>query len=223
MLTGARRGEIAGLRWDEIVTEDDGSKAHRAARQRAPKPARPISSRCRARRSASSPNARRRRIVGSKYVLTSDGHQPFANFNRVKDWLDEALERRRRDPPVAIARFSADDRLDAGGEAVPLQPGDARSPARPPAVNAEPGGADLSAEEHLDDRAAALQAWGKHLTQAPATVTKLPSGRRETKAKQRLLQPLKNHAYWHRDNRAYGPPQVDCGRLEAGHRRAGNS
>ena len=27
MLTGARRAEIAGLRWDEIVTEDDGSKA----------------------------------------------------------------------------------------------------------------------------------------------------------------------------------------------------
>ena len=35
---------------------------------------------------------RRMSVVGSQYVLSSDGHQAFANFDRVKDWLDEALE-----------------------------------------------------------------------------------------------------------------------------------
>ena len=91
MLTGARRSEIAGLRWDEIVTEDDGSKTIvlPGARTKTGAPhhvslsgeAIKVIAEC-----------TRRRVVGCPYVLTSDGHQSFANFNRVKDWLDEALE-----------------------------------------------------------------------------------------------------------------------------------
>ena len=112
MLTGARRAEIAGLRWDEIVTEDDGSKAS-SFRQERTKTGAPITSRCRSEALSVIDECYRRRIVGSQYVLTSDGHRSFANFNRVKEWLDEALER----GAIADWRlhdFRTDDRLDLG-------------------------------------------------------------------------------------------------------------
>ena len=173
MLTGARRAEIAGLRWDEIMTEDDGSRAIvlPGARTKTGAPhfvplsqeALRVIAEC-----------AKRRIIGCPYVLTSDGHQSFANFNRVKDWLDEALEsdggaippwrlhdfRRTIVSTLAAKPFRYDptvlDRL------LGHQPSTLSAVAR-----------IYQREQSIDLRGEALEAWGKHLTQAPATVTAL--------------------------------------------------
>ena len=181
MLTGARRAEIAGLRWDEIVTEDDGSRAIVLPGARTKTGAGhhiPLS----AEALKVIAECRRMSIVGSKYVLTSDGHQPFANFNRVKDWLDEALEndggaippwrlhdfRRTIVSTLAAKPFRYDptvlDRL------LGHQPSTLSAVAR-----------IYQREQSIDLRGEALEAWGKHLTAAPATVTKLP--KRQTRNK----------------------------------------
>jgi integrase len=90
MLTGCRRGEIAGLRWDEIETEADGTKAIvlPPARTKTPNGHHvPLSPEA----LAVIAECAKARIVGSPYVLTSDGWRSFGNFARVKVWLDEAL------------------------------------------------------------------------------------------------------------------------------------
>ena len=91
MLTGCRRSEIAGLRFDEIVTADDGSESIELSPGRTKTNTShhiPLSREA----LAVLAECRRRRIVGSPYVLSSDGHRHFANFNRAKEWLDEALD-----------------------------------------------------------------------------------------------------------------------------------
>jgi integrase len=89
MLTGARRKEIAELRWDEIEPEDDGkaivlppSRTKNNAGHHIPLSGPAL---------AVIDDAKRYRIVGSPYVLTSDGYRSFGNFNRAKEWLDRAL------------------------------------------------------------------------------------------------------------------------------------
>ena len=90
MLTGCRRAEIAGLRWDEIVTEADGSAieippgprtktgvGHYASLSKA---ALEIIAEC-----------MRRRVVGCPFVLSSDGRRAFADFDRAKSQISRAL------------------------------------------------------------------------------------------------------------------------------------
>ena len=115
MLTGARRAEIAGLAGMRSSPQDDGSKAIVLPPARTKTGARPshpgvgealkVIAEC-----------SRRRVVGCPYVLTSDGHRAFANFNRVKDWLDEALERRRRFS-IGVCTTSGGPSCRTGGEA----------------------------------------------------------------------------------------------------------
>jgi integrase len=174
MLTGARRAEIAGLRWDEIVTEDDGSKAIALPKDRTKTGAGhhiPLS----AEALRVIAECSKRRIVGSKYVLSSDGHQSFANYNRVKDWLDEALENdggaipswRLHDFRRTIVSTLAGKPFRYNPVTLDLLLGHQPSTLSPVARI-------YQREQHLDDRAMALQDWAKHLTQAPTTVTKLP-------------------------------------------------
>ena len=182
MLTGARRAEIAGLHWDEIVTEDDGSKAIVLPKNRTKTGAGhhiPLS----AEALKVIAECRRMSVVGGKYVLTSDGHQSFANFNRVKDWLDEALEKdggaippwRLHDFRRTIVSVLAAKPFRYNPVTLDLLLGHQPSTLSPVARI-------YQREEHLDDRAAALQAWAKHLTAAPATVTKLPKRQARNKS-----------------------------------------
>jgi integrase len=90
MLTGARCAEIAGLRWDEIITEEDGSKSVELPPARTKNNSghhNPLS----AVALAVIGECARHRIVGSPYVLSSDGWRSFGNFSRVKRSLDETL------------------------------------------------------------------------------------------------------------------------------------
>jgi integrase len=173
MLTGARRAEIAGLRWDEIVTEDDGAKAIvlPGARTKTGAPHHiPLS----AEALRVIAECSRRRIVGAKYVLTSDGHQPFANFNRVKDWLDAQLESDGGAiPPWRLHDFRRTIVSTLAAKPFRYDPTvlDLLLGHQPSSLS--PVARIYQREEHLDDRASALSAWGKHLTAAPATVTKL--------------------------------------------------
>jgi integrase len=181
MLTGARCAEIAGLRWDEIITEEDGSRAIELPPARTKNNSGhhiPLS----AAALAVIGECARHRIVGSAYVLSSDGWRSFGNFSRVKRGLDEALagavvgwryhDFRRTIVSTLAARpfrFSPIvlDKL-LGHQPSQLSP-IARIYQR---------------EGHHDDRREALEAWGKHLTAPPATVSQL-TGKNKEKAAQR--------------------------------------
>jgi integrase len=89
LLSGCRRAEIAGLRWDEVDLENaaiqlppartkTGAGHHVALSSEA---LRVIG------------EAAACRILGSPYVFTSDGWRAFGNFARTKQWLDEELAR----------------------------------------------------------------------------------------------------------------------------------
>ena len=170
MLTGCRCAEIAGLRWDEIAREGDGAKAIELPPSRTKNNSGhyiPLSQAA----LAVINECARHRIVGGHYVLSSDGWRSFGNYSRVKRALDETLagavpnwryhDFRRTIVSILAARpfrFSPIvlDKL------LGHQPRTLSAIARV-----------YQREEHLDDRAAALEAWGKHLTAAPATVANL--------------------------------------------------
>jgi integrase len=183
MLTGARRGEIAGLRWDEIITEDDGSKAFVLPGARTKtgvghhiplsKEALKVIAAC-----------AKQRIVGCPYVLTSDGHRSFANFNRAKAWLDEALASdggaidawRLHDFRRTIVSTLAKKPFRYNPVILDKLLGHQPSTLTPVArIYAQ--------EEHADLRGEALEDWAKHLARAPATVTALPRARTQPKTK----------------------------------------
>ena len=107
-------------------------------------------------------------------MLTSDGHQPFANFNRVKDWLDAQLESDGGAiPPWRLHDFRRTIVSTLAAKPFRYDPTvlDLLLGHQPSSLS--PVARTYQREEHLDDRASALSAWGKHLTAAPATVTKL--------------------------------------------------
>jgi integrase len=169
MLTGCRRGEIAGLRWDEIVTADDGSKSIELSPGRTKtntghhvalsKEALSVIAEC-----------QRHRVVGSPYVLSSDGHRPFANFNRAKEWLNEALDGEISDWRLHDFRRSIVSLLaEMGLNPVMI---DRLLGHQPTSLK---GSAKIyQRHEFRVERASALELWAAHLTQAPATVTALP-------------------------------------------------
>jgi integrase len=172
MLTGGRRTEIAELRWDEIETEDDGKaivlpppRTKNNAGHHIPLSGPAL---------AVIDDAKRYRIVGSAYVLTSDGWRSFGNFARAKSWLDEALA----NDGGAIAGWTYHDfrrtivstlaRKPFRFDPVMLDLLLGHQPSRLSAV-----ARIYQREEHHDDRREALEAWAKHLTQPPATVSDL--------------------------------------------------
>jgi integrase len=172
MLTGCRRAEIAALRWDEIVNEEDGKavvlqgeRTKTGAGHHVPlsQAALDVIAGC-----------ERNRIVGSKFVLTSDGRRHFANFGRVKAWLDEALA----DDGAPIPAWTLHDFRRTIVSTL------ARKPFRfNPVVldkllghqptTLTPVARIYAQEEHADQRRDALAAWGRFLTQTPAELVDL--------------------------------------------------
>jgi integrase len=90
MLTGARRSEISGLLWKEIIDADDGpvldlpgTRTKTGAGHRIPlsKAALAVIAEC-----------KRHRILGSVHVFTSDGAVAYRDFARTKRALDSEVE-----------------------------------------------------------------------------------------------------------------------------------
>jgi integrase len=177
MLTGCRRGEIAGLRWDEIVTADDGrSKAivlppgrtktktgHHVALS---KEALKVIAEC-------------AKVVGCPYVLTSDGYRPFANFTRAKGWLDEALDGKIADWRLHDFRRTIVSLLAEKG----LNPVmiDRLLGHQPTSLK---GSAKIyQRHEFRAERREALEDWAEHLAKKPATVTTHPRAQAQPKTK----------------------------------------
>jgi len=173
MLSGCRRAEIAGLRWSEIVEETDGKAIHLPPERTKNNSGHHVPLSAAALEVIS--ECQRHRIVGSPFVLTSDGRRPFANYGRLKGWLDEGVSeagapisdwrlhdfRRTLVSHLAARPFRYDPTvldLLLGHQPTQLTPV-ARICAR---------------EKHLDVRREALEAWGGHLTQPPAVVLELP-------------------------------------------------
>jgi integrase len=179
MLTGCRRDEIAKLRRDEIVIEADGKAIELPP---APSERTKTGSGHHAPLSAAAldviADANRHRVVGSPFVLTSDGHRAFADFDRTKKRINQVLS-------------------DDGGEIVDWRLHDFRStlvstlagePYRLSPImldkllGHQPRQLDKIAriyqrEEFRSDRRAALEAWAEHLTKPPATVSDLQQER----------------------------------------------
>jgi integrase len=165
MLTGARRMEIAALRWDEITTEMNGPAIELPPQRTKMGVGHhiPLSPQA----LAVIDDARAYRIAGSPYVLTSDGWRNFNNFDRVKALLDAVLEQNgdviphwvfhdfRRTIVSTLARkpFRYDPTM------LDLLLG--HQPSTLSAV-----GRIYQREQRLDDRREALETWAKHLTQA---------------------------------------------------------
>ena len=186
MLSGARREEIADLRWDEIVTDENGAKGlllppPRTKTGRKTKTSHYIPLSSEALKVIA--ECRRMSVVGSKYVLTSDGHQSFANFARVKNWLNEALENDGGAiPPWRLHDFRRTLVSILAGAPHSLNPVmlDRLLGHSPTLLK---GTAKIyQHQSYLPERRAAIETWAQHLTAAPATVTKLPKRQAKNKS-----------------------------------------
>jgi integrase len=176
MLTGARRGEIAALKWSEIETEEDGQaivlppeRTKNNSGHHIPLSAAALDVLAECRRNA---------VVGCKFVFSSDGWRAFGNFGRVKEWLDEALA----EDGAPIPQWVLHDLRRTLVSTL------ARKPFRfaPHVLDRLLGHQvkSLSAvariyqqEEFHDLRREALEAWCRFLTQPPATVVDLKQRR----------------------------------------------
>lgn len=181
MLTGCRRSEIAGLRWNEIADEADGKAISLSGARTKTGSGHhvPLSGKA----SDVIADAARHRIVGSKFMFTSDGWRSINNFSRVKDWLDAAIA--EEGDPVEDWRFHDFRRT--------LVSTLAAKPFRYDPVTLDlllghqpsqlsPVARIYQKEKHLDVRRAALEAWGEHLSAAPAEVVTLPASKPTRKA-----------------------------------------
>jgi integrase len=171
MLTGARRQEIAALKWSEIADEADGKvitlageRTKTGAGHRVPlsQAARDVIAEC-----------ERNRIVGSPYVFTSDGYRHFANFGRVKGWLDVILV---EDGGRPVDHFTLHDfrrtivtyLASQGFDPVVIDRLLGHAPSKLSAV-----ARIYQRFEHQDTRRKALETWGRFLIQPPAEVVDL--------------------------------------------------
>jgi integrase len=180
MLTGCRRSEIAGLRWDEIADEADGkaivlsgARTKTGSGHHVPLSAKAVDVIADA----------RHRIVGSKFVFTSDGWRPFSNFSRLKGWLDAAIgedgdpveDWRLHDFRRTLVSTLAAKPFRYDPVTLDLLLGHQPSQLSPVARI-------YQKEKHLDVRRAALEAWGEHLSAPPAEVVTLPAPESPCKA-----------------------------------------
>jgi integrase len=163
MLTGCRRAEIAGLRWDEIVDGPDGLSVELpGARTKNGAPHHvPLSTA--ARRVVV--ECRKVRLERSPYVLTSDGWRSYANFDRTKKAIDAALEAqdaRVRDWTLHDFRRTLVSIL--AGKPFRYDPIvlDKLLGHQPQGLS--PIARIYQREKHRDLRGKALEAWGKALT-----------------------------------------------------------
>jgi integrase len=173
LLTGGRRDEIASLRWNEIVEEADGGMALVLA------PGRTRAGLKRTKTGAGhyiplSPealdvidDARRYLIVGSPYVLTYGGGVAFRNFGRTRRRLDEEVG----DPPIPdmvlhdLRRAIVSHLAERGFDAVLLDQLLGHAPRKLSAI-----ARIYQRAERRSERRAALEAWGRLLTQPPAEI-----------------------------------------------------
>jgi integrase len=177
MLTGCRRAEIAGLRRDEIVTGEDGAKAIELPPARTKSNSGhhvPLSSVA----VDVLAGCARHRVVGSPYVLTSDGRRAFADFDRTKSRIDQVLSDSGRE----IAAWRLHDLRRTIVSTLAAKPFRFNPVMLDLLLGHQPSQLTPIArvyarEKHLDDRAQALEAWAKHLTQPPATVSDLQQER----------------------------------------------
>jgi integrase len=171
-LTGCRRGEIAGLRWDEVVDEVDDkenvvgkvveippARTKTGAGHRVPlsKAALQVID-----------EAKRDRIVGSPYVFSSDGAVAFRNYARVKIALDAALDVeikdwRWHDTRRSIVTYLAGPPRSYDPVVIDLLLGHAPSKLSPTARI-------YQRFEHADTRREMLETWAAALTQPSAEV-----------------------------------------------------
>jgi integrase len=105
MLTGCRRAEIAGLRWDEIQNDEDGPivliPPERTKTGRITKIAHRV---------PLSPEVMRiinsmPRVVGCSFVFSRDGVRPITHFDRLKNRLDTAVARLAEIKPFVLHDF----------------------------------------------------------------------------------------------------------------------
>jgi integrase len=167
-LTGCRRGEIASLRWDEVVDEVD-DKGNVVGKAIEIPPARtktgaghraPLSNAA----VAVMDEAKRHRIVGSPYVFSSDGAVAFRNYARVKTWLDAALDEeiadwRWHDTRRSIVTYLASQGYDP--VVIDLLLGHTPSKLSPTARI-------YQKFEHANTRREMLNCWGEALTRPAA-------------------------------------------------------
>jgi integrase len=181
LLTGCRRGEIAGLRWDEIVEEADGGRVIVLP------PGRTKAGVGRTKTGAGhhialSPealdvieDARRYRIVGSPYVLTYSGGAAFHSFGRTRRRLDLEIG----DPPIPdmvlhdLRRAIVSHLAERGFDPVLLDKLLGHAPRKLSAV-----ARIYQRAEHRGERREALEAWSRLLTQPPADVVDIKRERK---------------------------------------------
>jgi integrase len=171
LLTGCRRNEILGLRWEEVREGDDPAleippaRTKTGAGHRVPlsKAAIAILAECR----------NNYRIVGSPYVLTNGGQVALRNAFRVKVALDRALDAgvegwRMHDFRRTVVTFLASKGYDP--VAIDLLLGHAPSKLSPTARI-------YQRFEHADTRRKMLEEWGEALSGSGAEVVDLKASR----------------------------------------------
>jgi integrase len=111
LLTGQRRGEVSGMRWDELDGDVWSLPKERT------KNARPHS--IRLSRQALAVIEQQPRISGCDFVFTNDGSKPVANFTHIKIEIDKIL---RPESPWVIhdVRRSVASHLARLGVALPV-------------------------------------------------------------------------------------------------------
>jgi integrase len=97
LLTAARRGEIAGLRWDELQEDEDGPialiPASRTKTGRTSMSDHRIPLSPEAMRVLDAVERAGGRIVGSPFVFSFDGSKPLGHFARLKQRLDAEVKK----------------------------------------------------------------------------------------------------------------------------------
>jgi integrase len=172
-LSGCRRNEISGLRWDEIGEDDDGpviaipsARTKTGAGHRIPLSSAAVQT---------IEDCRRWRVAGSPYVLTNSGHTAMSNTSVVKARLDGALD---RDMPHWVfhdARRSLVTYLASKGYdpvVIDLLLGHAPSKLSPVARI-------YQKFEHADTRREMVEVWANALNAPPAEVIALKTTLRQ--------------------------------------------
>jgi len=182
LLTGARRHEIAGLRWDEI-SEAEGGKAielpsartKTGAGHRIPLTAAAVQvlSTC-------------PRVVGCSYVFSSDGWRALNNFDRVKKAIDEEIA--KSGPPIldwtfhdfrrSLVSTLASEDFDFDPVVLDMLLG--HVPSKLSSI-----ARIYQKHQFAGTRRGALEAWAGHVTQVPASVSRLPASKGEKAGKRR--------------------------------------
>jgi integrase len=182
LLSAARLNEIARLKWDEIETGDTGLKTIMLAADRTKtsvKHAIPLSDEA----LDVLADCARHRVVGCKFVFSSDGHRALNNSDRVKKALDAEIAK-DSGPPVpqfvfhsfrhAFATLTTGEDFN-GGEGFDAMAVDRQLGHTP--VKLRGIAARYNHQQFLPTRRRILAAWGPYVSRPPADVVVLKRGR----------------------------------------------